>query len=225
MWMREAGLTPQQVAKRDMSNWKGPTDEQVEQAFLAFDVDGSGDIDEEEVKWALNEFWGIDLTPDEVRSIFILYDDDGNGTLDIDEFACMLKNLDDLDPGSVSRFWSNQYKNLTKGIRKGAGNIGKEAKTMKSGWLSAFACCFGGGPGPIGDEEEDNEDGANRSASGGRAANPQEQGGANLIAQDDAAKKKKKKKKKKDGRNGKSRPGKKDKKKKAEKRPSFLMYV
>ena len=56
----------------------------------------------------MKEYWGIKLSEAEVLSIMTLYDADGNGTLDIDEFRTMLCNLDDLDPGSVARYWGEQ---------------------------------------------------------------------------------------------------------------------
>ena len=101
-------MTIDEVTNRDMAKWKAPSDKQVQEAFNAFDIDGSGDIDLYEIQVALAKYWGVQLTEKEALSVMTLYDGDGNGTLDIDEFRVMLANLEDLDPAAISRFWLSQ---------------------------------------------------------------------------------------------------------------------
>eukprot|EP00947_MAST-08B_sp_MAST-8B-sp1_P004177 g4177.t1 len=107
-FLEAQGMTIDEVTNRDMAKWKAPSDKQVQEAFNAFDIDGSGDIDLYEIQVALAKYWGVQLTEKEALSVMTLYDGDGNGTLDIDEFRVMLANLEDLDPAAISRFWLSQ---------------------------------------------------------------------------------------------------------------------
>ncbi|XP_061535045.1 parvalbumin-7 [Phycodurus eques] len=66
--------------------------ESVKQVFRVLDVDGSGFIEEEELKYVLKGFSkdGRDLTDDETRVFLKAADKDGDGKIGIDEFEAMV---------------------------------------------------------------------------------------------------------------------------------------
>ena len=63
------GMSKKDADQRNFKKWKAPREAQVQEAFTTFDVDGSGDIDRDEIQIAMRKFWGIDLSPHELDSI------------------------------------------------------------------------------------------------------------------------------------------------------------
>merc|ERR1711934_215 len=74
--MAKHGLTEDQVAE-------------IKEAFDLFDTDGSGSIDTNELKAAM-EALGMDAKSDEIRKLINDIDSDGDGTIDFDEFLAMM---------------------------------------------------------------------------------------------------------------------------------------
>lgn len=68
------------------------TTEDVRKVFQVLDVDGSGFIEEEELKFVLKGFSleGRDLTDAETSAFLKAADKDGDGKIGIDEFAAMV---------------------------------------------------------------------------------------------------------------------------------------
>ena len=60
------------------------------QAFNLFDTDGSGAIDERELRDAMKAL-GFKASKPEVAAMIAEIDKDGSGTIDIDEFLDMMK--------------------------------------------------------------------------------------------------------------------------------------
>ena len=80
------------VIKKTIKKTKKLTHEQREEinnAFLLFDKDGSGTIDVNELKEALKAL-GVFLKKDEVKEIMIKIDKDGSGTIDLKEFTSLM---------------------------------------------------------------------------------------------------------------------------------------
>ncbi|CAG12538.1 unnamed protein product [Tetraodon nigroviridis] len=66
--------------------------ESVKDVFRVLDVDGSGFIEEDELKYVLKGFSkeGRDLTDDETKAFLKAADKDGDGKIGIDEFEIMV---------------------------------------------------------------------------------------------------------------------------------------
>ncbi|XP_074521557.1 parvalbumin-7 [Halichoeres trimaculatus] len=66
--------------------------ESVKQVFMVLDVDGSGFIEEEELKYVLQGFSkeGRELTDAETKAFLIAADKDGDGKIGIDEFETLV---------------------------------------------------------------------------------------------------------------------------------------
>ncbi|TWW58979.1 parvalbumin-7 [Takifugu flavidus] len=66
--------------------------ESVKDVFRVLDVDGSGFIEEDELKYILKGFSkeGRDLTDDETKAFLKAADKDGDGKIGIDEFEVMV---------------------------------------------------------------------------------------------------------------------------------------
>ncbi|XP_030272489.1 parvalbumin-7 [Sparus aurata] len=76
----------------EMVGLKAMTAENVKRVFKVLDVDGSGFIEEEELKYVLKGFSqeGRDLTDDETRAFLKAADKDGDGKIGIDEFEVLV---------------------------------------------------------------------------------------------------------------------------------------
>ncbi|XP_072240768.1 parvalbumin-7 isoform X1 [Leuresthes tenuis] len=76
----------------EMVGMKAMSAENVKKVFLVLDVDGSGFIEEEELKFVLKGFSndGRDLTDDETKSFLQAADKDGDGKIGIDEFEALV---------------------------------------------------------------------------------------------------------------------------------------
>jgi Ca2+-binding EF-hand superfamily protein len=112
------GMTERTMAKRDFTKWTAPAAKFVLRAFEEFDDDGDGNVSPKELKAALRKYWKITLTPKEVESMMIIYDVDASGVLEYEEFACLLSNLDDLDPNVIARFWAKAIPGMGKMVPK-----------------------------------------------------------------------------------------------------------
>ena len=66
------------------------TEEQIKAAFNALDADGSGSLDYNEIKVALETLSGREYTQDEISQYIALIDDDKNGALDLNEFSRLI---------------------------------------------------------------------------------------------------------------------------------------
>lgn len=66
--------------------------EEVKKVFRVLDVDGSGFIEEDELKYVLKGFSqeGRDLTDDETKAFLKAADKDGDGKIGIDEFEVLV---------------------------------------------------------------------------------------------------------------------------------------
>uniref|UniRef100_A0A3Q3WIL3 Parvalbumin n=1 Tax=Mola mola TaxID=94237 RepID=A0A3Q3WIL3_MOLML len=66
--------------------------ENVKKVFRVLDVDGSGFIEEDELKYVLKGFSqeGRDLTDDETKAFLKAADKDGDGKIGIDEFEVLV---------------------------------------------------------------------------------------------------------------------------------------
>lgn len=75
-----------------MVGLKAMSAENVKQVFNLLDVDASGYIEEEELKFVLKGFSseGRDLTDKETRSFLEAADKDGDGKIGIDEFEALV---------------------------------------------------------------------------------------------------------------------------------------
>ncbi|XP_014328754.1 parvalbumin-7 isoform X1 [Xiphophorus maculatus] len=76
----------------EMVGMKAMTAENVKKVFQVLDVDGSGFIEEEELKFVLKGFSkdGRDLTDDETKAFITAADKDGDGKIGIDEFEALV---------------------------------------------------------------------------------------------------------------------------------------
>ncbi|XP_076585180.1 parvalbumin-7 [Chaetodon auriga] len=76
----------------EMVGMKAMTAENVRKVFQVLDVDGSGFIEEEELKYVLKGFSkeGRDLTDDETKAFLKAADKDGDGKIGIDEFEVLV---------------------------------------------------------------------------------------------------------------------------------------
>uniref|UniRef100_A0A672GI51 Parvalbumin n=2 Tax=Salarias fasciatus TaxID=181472 RepID=A0A672GI51_SALFA len=76
----------------EMLGMKAMTAENVRKVFQVLDVDGSGFIEEEELKFVLKGFSkeGRDLTDAETRAFLIAADKDGDGKIGADEFEALV---------------------------------------------------------------------------------------------------------------------------------------
>ncbi|XP_041822545.1 parvalbumin-7 [Chelmon rostratus] len=76
----------------EMVGMKAMTAENVKKVFQVLDVDGSGFIEEEELKFVLKGFGkeGRDLTDAETRAFLKAADKDGDGKIGIDEFEVLV---------------------------------------------------------------------------------------------------------------------------------------
>merc|ERR1711998_181309 len=63
--------------------------QEIKEAFDLFDTDGSGDIDEKELKVAMKAL-GFDPTDEEVSQLINSLDSDGGGTIDFNEFKVLM---------------------------------------------------------------------------------------------------------------------------------------
>jgi Ca2+-binding EF-hand superfamily protein len=98
------------------------TKEQVEKAqqvFTRIDFDGSGALDHNEVKMALQEM-GMDSSSQTVADLIQEFDTDQNGTIDLEEFKVICANspIGDFD-------WSHLDKNMLAKIEQSAKGIGQ----------------------------------------------------------------------------------------------------
>ena len=66
--------------------------QEFKEAFILFDADGGGEIDEEELGEVLASL-GQELTPEEVHEMMVKVDTDGGGSIDFDEFLEMMAEL------------------------------------------------------------------------------------------------------------------------------------
>ncbi|XP_066563217.1 parvalbumin-7 [Amia ocellicauda] len=75
-----------------MVGLKGKTADDVKKAFKVLDVDQSGFIEEDELKFVLKGFSknGRDLTDAETKAFLKAGDKDGDGKIGIDEFAVLV---------------------------------------------------------------------------------------------------------------------------------------
>ncbi|XP_063058495.1 parvalbumin-7 [Engraulis encrasicolus] len=75
-----------------MVGLKAMSAENVKQVFKVLDVDESGFIEEEELKFVLKGFSseGRDLTDKETHTFLIAADKDGDGKIGIDEFEALV---------------------------------------------------------------------------------------------------------------------------------------
>ena len=67
-------------------------EQQLRETFDLYDVDGSGGLDQEEIKQLMATL-GHDLTDEEVSDMIAEVDEDGNGDIDYDEFVSMFKGI------------------------------------------------------------------------------------------------------------------------------------
>ncbi|XP_071386108.1 parvalbumin-7 [Centroberyx affinis] len=76
----------------EMVGMKAMSAENVKRVFQALDVDASGFIEEEELKFVLKGFAtdGRDLTDKETREFLQAADKDGDGKIGIDEFEALV---------------------------------------------------------------------------------------------------------------------------------------
>ncbi|KAM9769142.1 parvalbumin-7 isoform 1-T1 [Menidia menidia] len=76
----------------EMIGMKAMSAENVKKVFLVLDVDGSGFIEEEELKFVLKGFSkdGRDLTDAETTAFLQAADKDGDGKIGIDEFEALV---------------------------------------------------------------------------------------------------------------------------------------
>ncbi|KAM4594674.1 parvalbumin-7-like isoform 1-T1 [Fundulus diaphanus] len=76
----------------EMVGMKAMSAENVKKVFLVLDVDGSGFIEEEELKFVLKGFSkdGRDLTDAETKAFLTAADKDGDGKIGIDEFEALV---------------------------------------------------------------------------------------------------------------------------------------
>ena len=96
-----------------------PTGESMRQAFDAYDLDGSGGIDDDELRQCLSTFYTVELDRDEAKACVALFDTDENGVIDFDEFKIMVRRLDAMDLATVAESWLQEYKDKLKGKKKG----------------------------------------------------------------------------------------------------------
>ena len=101
------GVTAIDLATRNMSNWRPPTDKKLRELFTLFDNDGNGVVDFEEIQENMFKYFGIRLTKEESKSMLLLYDTDESGGLCYEEFRVMINNLDSIDPESIGRYWDD----------------------------------------------------------------------------------------------------------------------
>ncbi|XP_068177021.1 parvalbumin-7 isoform X1 [Antennarius striatus] len=76
----------------EMVGMKAMSADNVKKVFQALDVDGSGFIEEEELKFVLKGFAkeGRDLTDAETKAFLLAADKDGDGKIGIDEFEILV---------------------------------------------------------------------------------------------------------------------------------------
>uniref|UniRef100_A0A3B3CC05 Parvalbumin n=2 Tax=Oryzias melastigma TaxID=30732 RepID=A0A3B3CC05_ORYME len=76
----------------EMIGMRAMTAENVKKVFQVLDVDGSGFIEEEELKFVLKGFSkdGRDLTDAETKAFLQAADKDGDGKIGIDEFEALV---------------------------------------------------------------------------------------------------------------------------------------
>ncbi|XP_023672368.1 parvalbumin-7-like [Paramormyrops kingsleyae] len=76
----------------EMVGLKNKSTDDVKKAFLALDVDNSGFIEEEELKFVLKGFStdGRDLTDKETKAFLQAADKDGDGKIGMEEFAALV---------------------------------------------------------------------------------------------------------------------------------------
>ncbi|KAG5832520.1 parvalbumin 6 [Anguilla rostrata] len=77
----------------EMVGLKTRSTDDLKKAFLALDVDNSGFIEEEELKFFLKGFAtdGRDLTDKETKAFLRAADKDGDGKIGMEEFAAMVR--------------------------------------------------------------------------------------------------------------------------------------
>ena len=118
-----------------------PTFDAMKRAFDAYDLDGSGTVDADELTNAMTTFFGVDLTPEEADACISMYDGDGSGGVDFDEFRIMCRNLDSMDTSDVSsgmKFWLEEFAKTTAGAR-----VSKWVTTLRAGAKMAKEEIFG----------------------------------------------------------------------------------
>ena len=64
----------------------GLTDDQIKQAFCAFDADGSGQISASELSQVMTQL-GHCLTADQINQVLTIIDTDGSGQISAEEFT------------------------------------------------------------------------------------------------------------------------------------------
>ena len=113
----------------------------MKRAFDAYDLDGSGTVDADELTNAMTTFFGVDLTPEEADACIAMYDGDGSGGVDFDEFRIMCRNLDSMDTSDVSsgmKFWLEEFAKTKTGAR-----VSKWVTTLRGGAKMAKEEIFG----------------------------------------------------------------------------------
>ncbi|KAK2955853.1 putative Calmodulin [Blattamonas nauphoetae] len=65
---------------------------ELKEAFMLFDKDGSGEIDEGELKTVMNDCMGMKMTDEEVKLMLEEIDTNHNGLIDFNEFLVMMGN-------------------------------------------------------------------------------------------------------------------------------------
>ena len=77
----------------DEGNVVNKDDEEMMSAFRAFDLDGSGEIDAEEILECLEKFFNIQITMKEAEEMMKVFDTSGDGELDFPEFKAMVSQI------------------------------------------------------------------------------------------------------------------------------------
>ena len=76
---------------------KSKDDEELMAAFMAFDLDNSGEIDAEEILQCLEQFFNIQITMKEAEEMMKVFDSSGDGQLDFPEFKAMISQMTGAD--------------------------------------------------------------------------------------------------------------------------------
>ncbi|KAK3285208.1 hypothetical protein CYMTET_7179 [Cymbomonas tetramitiformis] len=118
----------------EAKDWFSQLKEQkaMQDVFKEIDVDGSGEIDVDELITAMKAF-GLDLPDEQVQEMFNEADIDGGGSIGFEEFVGILKSTSADDSDSLER-------NLTSGDMIGDGAF-TEGTPLEQGALTATERC------------------------------------------------------------------------------------